>query len=182
MKLRWLYRGFDQILIPIWFNREIRLNDIGDDVQKLQALLNQKYRTKLIEDGIYGMITMELIQRIQYNEGLPVTGICDLRTLSIIKNEPDGEFPRHSIKKKYQNKQLLQFLVLAIPLSVMAIFLWKPDLINFIFRKNEIGIIFFVSCTFWALLIIDKITGVEVSSQVLTELIRYLRDFLQLHN
>lgn len=64
----------------------------------------------------------------------------------------------------------------------MAVFLWKPDLISLIFRKNGLGIIFFVSCVFWALLIIDKIFGLEVSSQVLTELIRYLRDFLQLHN
>ena len=182
MKLKWLYRRLDQIVIPIWFYREIRLNDIGDDVQQLQALLNQKYRTKLIEDGIYGVITMRLIERIQLNGGLRVTGTCDRRTLNIIENEPDGESPRHGIKKKHQNKQLLQLLILAMPLLIMVVFLCKPDLINLIFRKNGLGIIFFVSCMFWALLIIDKITGVEVSSQVLTEFIRYLRDFLQLHN
>ncbi len=172
------FRGFD---------REIRPNHTGDDVQQLQVLLNLNFGTLLIEDGIYGRKTIEIVKQIQTKRNLPVTGICDRQTLRVIENEKNCDedwnenLDNHRTFNTRQRKSL-QFLILAMPLLIMLFFLWKPDLINLIFRKNGLGIIFFVSCMFWALLIIDKITGVEVSSQVLTELIRYLRDFLQLNN
>jgi hypothetical protein len=164
-----------------WFEREICPNCTGRDVQRLQALLNLKYELTLAEDGIYGRKTIDVIEQIQMNSNLPVTGICDRRTLYIIENEPDGEPPRHGIKKIYQNKQLLQFLVLAIPLLVMAIALWKPELIGFIFHQDRLKILFFVSCVVWFLLVVDKILGLEIS-QILIELTKFLRDFLQIHN
>ena len=164
-----------------WFEREICPNDTGDDVQKLQALLNLKYELTLIEDGIYGRKTIDVIEQIQKNSNLPVTGICDRPTLNVIESEPDGDNRRQGTKKKYSNKKLLQFFVLAIPVSIMAIFLWKPELMAFIFHQDRLKILFFVSCLVWVLLIVDKIFGLEIS-QILTELTKYLRDFLQIHN
>lgn len=164
-----------------WFEREICPNCTGKDVQKLQALLNLKYELTLAEDGIYGRKTIDVIEQIQKNSNLPVTGICDRPTLNVIESEPDGDNRRHGIKKTYPNKKILQFFVLAIPLLIMAIALWKPELIAFIFHQDRLRILFFVSCVVWFLLVVDKILGLEVS-QILTELTKYLRDFLQIHN
>ena len=172
--------------MPRWFGRKIRLNDTGGDVKKLQALINQKYGTELIEDGIYGRITIEVTKQIQTNSNLPVTGICDRQTLRVIENERNydedwNDYHNHGVSNN-RKRQLFQFLILAMPLSIMAVLLWNPELISLIFRRNGLGIFFFVSCVFWILLITDKVFGLGVSSQVLTELIRYLKDFLQLHN
>ncbi|WP_158500426.1 peptidoglycan-binding protein [Xenococcus sp. PCC 7305] len=163
--------------------RELCLNDIGQDVRQLQTLINQKYGLTLIEDGIYGKKTLEVIEQIQTNSNLSVTGICDRHTLKVIEQEKDwdyrGQMRKH--KNKYLNKNLLRFVILIMPLLIMAIFLLRPDLIAFIFHKDRLKIFFFVSCVAWISLIVNHVFGLEVN-QLLTELLRYFRDFIKLYN
>ncbi|MEM9271863.1 MAG: peptidoglycan-binding domain-containing protein [Cyanobacteria bacterium P01_F01_bin.143] len=163
--------------------RELCLNDVGQDVRQLQAQLNQKYGLTLIEDGIYGKKTLEVIKHIQNNSNLSVTGICDRHTLQVIEQEKDWDYrgQRRKQKNKYLNKKLLRFLILAMPLLIMAIFLLNPNLIALIFHKDRVRIFFFISCIAWISLIVNHIFGLEVN-QLLTELLRYFRDFIQLYN
>jgi peptidoglycan hydrolase-like protein with peptidoglycan-binding domain len=70
--------------MPPYPTTTLRNGDRGEEVRKLQSLLNRDYPaySKLAEDGIFGPQTEAVIREFQRRAGLKVTGIAGPETLS----------------------------------------------------------------------------------------------------
>lgn len=68
------------------FARELQLGDVGDDVQTLQAALNNSENANLNADGVFGQLTEAALQQYQTSHGLPATGVCDFNLWNNVLN------------------------------------------------------------------------------------------------
>lgn len=68
----------------------ISLGDQGDAVKALQTLLNQN-GAQLVVDGDFGPMTYQAVRLFQANHGLPVTGVADAATLSLLRSLANGD-------------------------------------------------------------------------------------------
>jgi peptidoglycan hydrolase-like protein with peptidoglycan-binding domain len=62
----------------------LQLNDRGDDVKRLQTLLNAKINANLVTDGNYGAVTFAAVVKYQKANGLTADGIAGPITLEKI--------------------------------------------------------------------------------------------------
>lgn len=67
----------------------IALGDQGDAVKALQTLLNQN-GAQLVVDGDFGPMTYQAVRLFQANHGLPVTGVADSATLTLLQSLANG--------------------------------------------------------------------------------------------
>jgi putative chitinase len=65
-------------------------SDVSDDVRRLQKLLGFSEEK---QDGIFGAITAEAVERFQRRQGLPVTGEVDGKTRDALEREAAGVPP-----------------------------------------------------------------------------------------
>lgn len=56
-------------------DRDLRYNDVGEDVRLMQKALNEMFGKRNKTDGHFGKLTEELVRTYQAKVGLPVTGV-----------------------------------------------------------------------------------------------------------
>jgi len=67
--------------------RTLSLNDIGDDVRRLQNFLNNFDFGSIAEDGVFGSDTEDAVKRYQSDRGLSADGIVGSDTWARINHD-----------------------------------------------------------------------------------------------
>ncbi len=71
----------------------IRLGDVGQPVEDLQAKLKRAGETTLVVDGQYGVHTKAAVERVQRQRGLAVDGVAGPKTLAVLDTLRDAPEP-----------------------------------------------------------------------------------------